>query len=97
MSFIDPNDFEAVALETASELGGAYIASENMNNILPNEWRPDQWKMLVETIVSGYISSLQDQNDGAMKALRRAISGPRVDAGQYPSFKLESVDGEMPR
>ena len=97
MSFIDPNDFEAVALEVASELGGAYIASENMNNVLPNEWRPDQWKMLVETIVSGYISSLQDQNDGAMKALQRAISGPRLDDGRHPSFSLASVNGEMPR
>jgi hypothetical protein len=96
MAFVDPNDFEAVALEHAGAMGGAYIGSEGMNLVTPNEWLPEQWTALVETIIGGYVESLQSQNDQAIKAVQKVTSFPPLGAGEFRAFNTTGADGEFP-
>lgn len=95
MAFIDPNDFEKVALENAGELGGAYIASEGMHLVTADKWTREQFTAMVECIVSGYIESLMDQQDQALRATRKITNLPPLGAGEFPSF-VEKPYGEFP-
>lgn len=90
MGFIDPNDFEMVALDTASAMGGAYLESEGLTVTNPQDWTPQQWTTLVGAICAGYVTSLQDQQEQALVALRKVTNCPPLGGGQFPSFQLNS-------
>jgi hypothetical protein len=96
MAFVDPNDFEAVALEHAGAMGGTYIESEGMNLVIPNKWTHEQYATLVSVIIGGYIESLQDQNDQAIKAVQKVTSFPPLGAGEFRAFNTTGADGEFP-
>lgn len=74
MGFVDPNDFEAVAIDTAGSLGGAYVDEIGLTDL--SQWSPEQWKEFVSVICAGYVSSLQDQQDKISRAISKINNMP---------------------
>ena len=98
MGFVDPNDHEAVALDTATKMGGAYLselAAQEIDGkpvmvplytLPPARWSREQWRLLVETICAAYVYNLHDQQAQLTAALQKVTINPPLGAGAHPAM-----------
>jgi hypothetical protein len=80
MSFVDPNDFEAVALDTAAQLAGAFVVENDLTDKPFAQWTPEQWAGMIEATCGGYVSSLFDQQDRVHRAVAKVTAIPMPGA-----------------
>lgn len=89
---IDCSEIEKHAMEDAGALGGAYLEEIKKTDLM--QLTQDEWRTFIKTVCGGYVASLDDMREQAIKAAQKAELKPELAA--YEAQRMKAYDGPIP-